>query len=284
MIYVLAIGIETEVYENPSLEVFLNNQLLGMTDIKESLLAETQKHKKVDILTDWQISPVTNPEKIYTISMPKKWIVFEIDDNVLDKKNTLDIQFKNLKTNITNGFMTKMDKCKIIKTIFMPKNWFSSNGMQEIFNYCDERNVVIETNQRGWPSANPQLAPIENLDTVDPVDGEYNKKLKDDNIDVTLHEDMPILNNNANHEIIYDEILELYRFAEANNQMPTHMKITDILAKANEMGDQVRNPYWKGGYTFKAWAPQKITTNSETTLLQIDQSSKLYINQITTKY
>jgi len=40
MRYVLAIGLETEIYKNPRLEVFLNDRFLGMTDLDESVPAE----------------------------------------------------------------------------------------------------------------------------------------------------------------------------------------------------------------------------------------------------
>ena len=43
-----------------------------------------------------------------------------------------------------NGFVTKMDKCKIFNVMLLPKDWFSSEGIQKIFSHCDGRNVVID--------------------------------------------------------------------------------------------------------------------------------------------
>ena len=50
MRYVLAIGIETEIFKKPVLEVFLNDRFLGMSDLEESIPAQLQKHKKGDLL------------------------------------------------------------------------------------------------------------------------------------------------------------------------------------------------------------------------------------------
>ena len=73
MRYVLAIGIETEIFKKPVLEVFLNDRFLGMSDLEESIPAQLQKHKKGNLLDAWDRGNSTkHPERIYDIMVPKK--------------------------------------------------------------------------------------------------------------------------------------------------------------------------------------------------------------------
>ena len=96
MRYVLAIGLETEIYKNPRLEVFLNDRFLGMTELDESVPAEIQQHKKGDLADSWDFKPCKNPERKYKMTLPKKWIIYELDDSAFKKNNRLDIIPKNL--------------------------------------------------------------------------------------------------------------------------------------------------------------------------------------------
>ena len=86
MRYVLAIGLETEIYKNPRLEVFLNDRFLGMTDLDESVPAEIQHHTKGDLLDAWDYRPYKSPERKYKMTLPKKWIIYELDDSDFNKK------------------------------------------------------------------------------------------------------------------------------------------------------------------------------------------------------
>ena len=105
MRYVLAISLETEIFNDPKLEVFLNDRFLGMSDLDESGPAEIQQHKKGEMYDAWNFGPYSNPQKIYEITVPKKWIMYELDDSAFKKNNKLDIIPKNLRTNNMNGFV-----------------------------------------------------------------------------------------------------------------------------------------------------------------------------------
>ena len=269
MRYVLAIGLETEIYKNPRLEVFLNDRFLGMTDLDESVPAEMQQHTQHDIISSWKMK-VKRPEKMHNVIMPKKWILYEIDDSVLNDENRLDIKFENLQTNNMNGFVTKMDKCKIVKIMFLPKEWFSADGVQKIFDHCDGRNVVIDTAKNdGWPSTSstfydPNSTPWESIEK--PV----------------VHEH-PILNGDKYHQILYDKKLEIYMLEADSTLLPIHIKLADIPAKADEL--QLHPVHSVREIKFSAKQPQKLfENNSNTTLLHIDQMIKLYLTQIATKY
>jgi len=269
MRYVLAIGLETEIYKNPRLEVFLNDRFLGMTDLDESVPAEMQQHTQHDIISSWNMK-VKRPEKMHDVIMPKKWILYEIDDSVLNEENRLDIKFENLQTNNMNGFVTKMDKCKIVKIMFLPKEWFSADGVQKIFDQCEGRNVVIDTAKNdGWPSTSSTFYdPKPNMPEV---------------MEKAVVHDHPILNGDKYCQILYDKKLEIYMLEADSTLLPIHIKLAEIPAKADELQLHPSNSVRE--IKFSAKQPQKLfENNSNTTLLHIDQMSKLYLTQIATKY
>ena len=265
MRYVLAIGIETEIYKNPSLEVFLNDRFLGMTDLDQSVPIEIQKHKQHDIISSWGMV-VKKPEKIHNILVPKKWIIYEIEGNELQNKNYLDLQFKNLSTNVTNGFMNKLDRCKIVKVIFVPKKWFGPDHIQNIVDHCDGKNIIIDTGGAslpGWPSA-----PYPLVDNPGDMENDI----------APAH--VPILNANASFEIVYDEILDLHRI-EADKTRPNggniHAKIKEISLEDDYIHRE--------DYKFIAKQPQKpFKNNDETSVLNTDKTIKVYLQQISAKY
>lgn len=252
MRYVLAIGLETEIYKNPRLEVFLNDRFLGMTELDESVPAEIQQHTKSDLLDSWDFRPYSNPERKYKITLPKKWIIYELDDSIFKKNNTLDIVPKNLQTNNMNGFVTKMDKCKIFNVILLPKDWFSSEGVQKIFGHCDGRNVVIDFHtSHGWP----EMA--------------LGKMHKD------LNFCEPLLNTSISMPIVYDKILELYM-------------IEDQVVGETPMHKTIKEYYEEGldpSITTVASHPQQLfENNDDTTVLLVNNDVKLQLDQIATKY
>lgn len=277
MRYVLAIGLETEIYKNPSLDVFLNDRFLGMTELNESVPAEIQQHKKGDLLDAWDFRPYSNSERKYQVILPKKWIIYELDDSDFNKDNRLDIVPKNLQTNTMNGFVSKMDKCKIFNVMLLPKDWFSSDGVQKIFSHCDGRNVVIDFDwQHGWP-----LVPL-------PTDwgGKYIKA-------GTEAPPCPVYNEPNSYSISYDEILEIYIIdkisnnaeAEANPFIPLPMHTTikknyEHFRKHCELG-----PFNASDETTHPCHPQQLfEKNDKTTLLRIKTDVKLQLDQIATKY
>ena len=214
MRYVLAIGLETEIYKNPSLEVFLNDRFLGTTLLDKSIPADVKEYKKSQLLDAWDFRPYSNPERKHQVILPKKWIVYELDDSDFNKDNKLDIVPKNLQTNTMNGFVSKMDKCKIFNVMLLPKDWCSSENIQKIFSHCDGRNVVIDFDWgHGWPTVGL---------TADWV-GEYEK--------VGTADYSPVYNTPKSYSISYDEILEIYTIehssdnAEAEYTLPVHTTI-----------------------------------------------------------
>ena len=65
--------------------------------------------------------------------------------------------------------------------------------------------------------------------------------------------------------------------------LPIHIKLAEIPAKADELQLHPSNSVRE--IKFSAKQPQKLfENNSNTTLLHIDQMSKLYLTQIATKY
>tara|TARA_B100001093_G_scaffold359327_1_gene343981 strand:- start:12 stop:863 length:852 start_codon:yes stop_codon:yes gene_type:complete len=278
MRYVLAIGLETEIYKNPSLDVFLNDRFLGTTELDESIPAEIQQHKKGDLLDAWDFRPYSNPERTYKITLPKKWIIYELDDSDFNKDNRLDIVPKNLQTNTMNGFVTKMDKCKIFNVMLLPKDWFSSDGVQKIFSHCDGRNVVIDFDwQHGWP-----LVPLPT-----DWDGKYIKV-------GTEAPPCPVYNEPNSYSISYDEILEIYIIdkssndAEAESTLPmytlpmhtTIKKTYEHFRKHSEL-----DSFNASDERTQPSHPQKLfEKNDETTLLRVKTDVKLQLDQIATKY
>lgn len=276
MRYVLAIGLETEIYKNPSLDVFLNDRFLGTTELDESIPAEIQQHKKGDLLDAWDFRPYSNPERTYKITLPKKWIIYELDDSDFNKDNRLDIVPKNLQTNTMNGFVTKMDKCKIFNVMLLPKDWFSSDGVQKIFSHCDGRNVVIDFDwQHGWP-----LVPL-------PAgDGKYIKV-------GTEAPHCPVYNEPNSYSISYDEILEIYIidkssntsfYAESENKcLPMHTTIKKIYEHFRKHSEL--DPFNASEETTHPCHPQQLfEKNDKTTLLRVKMDVKLQLGQIATKY
>ena len=260
MRYVLAIGLETEIYKNPSLDVFLNDRFLGTTELDESIPAEIQQHKKGDLLDAWDFRPYSNPERTYKITLPKKWIIYELDDSDFNKDNRLDIVPKNLQTNTMNGFVTKMDKCKIFNVMLLPKDWFNSEGVQKIFGHCDGRNVVIDfAHGHGWP----EITITRNNNGTD-----------DD------HEHHAVYNASTSHSIVYDEILELYMIEMEGNKAKGMTAIHATLKKYN-LQNAAAN---KTSNTYACHPQQPFENNDNTTVLLINNDVKLQLGQIATKY
>mgnify|MGYP001353727105 FL=1 len=267
MRYVLAIGLETEIYKNPSLEVFLNDRFLGTTLLDKSIPADVKEYKKSQLLDAWDFRPYSNPERKHQVILPKKWIVYELDDSDFNKDNKLDIVPKNLQTNTMNGFVSKMDKCKIFNVMLLPKDWFSADGVEKIFSHCDGRNVVIDFDHgRGWPSVILTSSKHESIGTS---------------------EHLPIYNEPKSYNIKYDEILELYiienshESSEANYFVPSHIKIKEYYERAKKYED-INVMVSKGIY---ACHPQKLfENNDDTTILHINNDVKLQLGQIATKY
>ena len=91
---------------------------------------------------------------------------------------------------------------------------------------------------------------------------------------------VPILNANASFEIVYDEILDLHRI-EADKTRPNggniHAKIKEISLEDDYIHRE--------DYKFTAKQPQKpFKNNDETSVLNIDQTIKVYLQQISAKY
>jgi len=260
MRYVLAIGLETEIYKNPRLEVFLNDRFLGMTELNESVPAEIQQYKKSDLLDPWNHRPYSNPERKYKMTLPKKWIIYELDDSAFKKNNKLDIIPKNLQTNNMNGFVTKMDKCKIFNVMLLPKDWFSSEGIQKIFGHCDGRNVVIDfAHGHGWP----EITITRNNNGTD-----------DD------HEHHAVYNASTSHSIVYDEILELYMIEMEENKAKGMTAIHTTLKNYNYNLQNPNRPY----KIYACHPQQPFENNDNTTVLLINNDVKLQLGQIATKY
>ena len=154
-----------------------------------------------------------------------------------------------------NGFVTKMDKCKIFDVMLLPKDWFSSEGVQKIFKHCDGRNVVIEFEHgHGWPK----------------ITITKNNNGTDD------HEIYPVYNSSSSCNIIYDEILELYVIKNASyTKIPIHLTINKYFEFEGTKNDP----------KIFACHPQKLfENNNDTTVLFVNNAVKLQLDQIATKY
>ena len=214
MNYILAISIESDVYKNPSLEFRLNDTLLDIIDITKNYPKEIRSIKKEEIFNLWGMAPdksCTHKKggpTMVDVLHSKKWILFEIDDANLLDENNLTVTCKNFKTNYTNGFVSKMDKCKILDVLFLPKKYFVD--IKKIFQYCTDKNILADwmwcTEQRelglgnGWPMI-PALR-SSGLTSERDV-----KNLHDQEI----YHDTVWVNTDAKFTIIWDERLGLFR-------------------------------------------------------------------------
>ena len=268
MKYVLAIGLETEIYENPSIDFFLNDNFVGTSELTKNSSAEVQQHKKSDLLSAWDVHKFSNPNRLHNIKVPKNWIVYELDDSEFKKSNTLDIVPKNLKTNNMNGFITKRDKCKIFSVMLMPKDWFSTDGIQKVFSHCDGRNILIDFDSNiGWPEVALDRM-TDNIHNGEPVDL------------------LPVYNEPATFNINHDEKLGLYIIENlpdsrvGDYMMPVHAKIQDHIEVGIRDGNTRQETYGR-----VVEHPQKpFEINDDTTQLTIWVGTKVHLNQIATKY
>ena len=256
MRYVLAIGLETKIFNDPKLEVFLNDRFLGMTDLDESGPAEIQQHKKGEMYDAWDTNgSYNNLQKIYEITVPKKWIMYELDDSTFKKNNKLDIIPTNLRTNNMNGFVTKMDHCKIFNVMLIPKDWFSADGVQKIFSHCDGRNVIIDFDYGvGWPGIN-------------------------------LRKNLPFVNLSVSVQIVYDEILELYIIEnDCHDSNPGEVMLPVHTTVKNYYDNGQQHGHYHADVKTMISPPQKpFELNAQTTVLQVKNDTKVIMNQIATK-
>ena len=219
MNYILAVSIESQVYKTPNLEFRLNNRLLDIMHLTENHSSEIQCIKKQDIYKLWGLDPDKScirsdgSPTMVDVLHSKKWILFEIDDANLLDENNLTVTCKNFKTNYTNGFVSKMDKCKILDVLFLPKNFFMN--IRTIFKYCTSRNILADfmwsTEQRplglgnGWPMC-PALI----------TSGMTSKRLPNQNfskdiIDNDIFNGKIWINTDREISIIWDDRLGLFR-------------------------------------------------------------------------
>ena len=238
MNYILAISIESDVYKSPNLEFRLNDRLLAIIDLNKNHKSEIRTIPKQTIFETWGLVPDETctldkggPTMVKVLHSGK-WVFFEIDDQHLLDENTVKVTCENFKTNYNNGFISKMDKCKILDVLFMPKEHFID--VKKIFQHCTSRNILADwmwcTKQRplglgnGWPmipalrqSGSTPLSDSQMIENVGEMhDGHIYKK------DVWINQDRQI-------SIIWDKRLTLFRLCDLSDGLDfNHIPLADF--------------------------------------------------------
>ena len=240
MRYILAIGIETSVYKNPKLELYLNDRLIDLIELTDNSLVDVVPTKKIDIMQMWHpLESANKPDDLFFLHKSKKWLLFELDDSILKNNNVLEIKHKELKSNYTNGFVTRADECRIHTVLFLPKIFFGVDNIKNIFEYCTERNIVADLALHfGWPTGDMTMYKI--------------------NFDHRHHSNYAV-GHNINHtfKISYDEKMEMHVL---------YHEINKVHHSANQYKELTKRSYIP------------VMTNMQNTLIPNNNSSVLNIN------
>lgn len=232
MNYILAVSIESNVYKTPNLEFRLNNRLLDIFDLTANHSIEIQGVKKQHIYDLWGIK--NDDPTIVEFLLAKKWLFFEIDEKNFNNKNTFTVTCNDFHTNYNNGFLSKMDKCRVLDFMLLPKKFFKD--IKSIFDHCTSRNILADwmwsTDTKpyglrdGWP-----MLPALLHQGLTPID----KKVSTDIADDSGRYRAGIWNNtNREISIIWDNRLELFRISHELHQpddtyrdIPDHFLLSD---------------------------------------------------------
>ena len=158
MKYVLAIGLLVKPYRSPKMRLFLNDKFIDEVTLDEI------KEKKISYKVYGQFIE----SAIAHTSIPEKFYIYHIDENILKKENYLKVQFLDCSSNHTNGFITKSDQYLVHSLFFAPENLYfkSKENFEEQFNnkilkennfICDNdddafyNRVTKKVNMPGWP-------------------------------------------------------------------------------------------------------------------------------------
>ena len=152
--------------------------------------------------------------------------------------------------------------------MLMPKDWFSTDGIQKVFSHCDGRNILIDFDSNiGWPEVALDRM-TDNIHNGEPVDL------------------LPVYNEPATFNINHDEKLGLYIIENlpdsrvGDYMMPVHAKIQDHIEVGIRDGNTRQETYGR-----VVEHPQKpFEINDDTTQLTIWVGAKVHLNQIATKY
>lgn len=291
MRYILAVSISTQVFKKPKLEFRLNSRLLDEYPIIEDYHFTYKEFKKNDFFKLWG-APTLWPNKLYTILLPSKWIVFEIDDKDLLDHNNLDIIFKNFVTNNTNGFITKYDLCTVYDIIFLPKKFFGVPKITKIFDHCTSRNIMTYFScgedlrynlgsVRGWPVYSV-------LARNEQIQGQGEGLYFHIQDNALIFRSTP--NANRSYVIVWDENLQLHRIQDfdfATGVPLDHTPLKDFYKNFVEENKQASNtvydPQMHGPIPLKELQPN-LVPNDKTTLLAIHGQSIINIQRLANKY
>lgn len=278
MNYVLAVGLKTQIYKRPTVEFFLNDQLIGITNLTTNHPTEIHKIKKKNICDLWGIE-ADSPNKELKILFCKKWIFFEINDSHLKNKNRLDIVFKNLLTNFTNGFITRIDMCTILDVMLIPKKYFGLEKIKGVFKHCTDKNILADfswsDNEKrglgnGWPMLPALLGQgfIENPNTLDNAP-QYRSGIEP--------------NTNRTIYIKWDERLEFFRLYESNPYYPPDHFLLSNFRKQSQFVHQLNSDDIIMPTPSKKFQ-SGLQINDNTTYLGIHGPSIMILKQFENKY
>ena len=138
MKYVLAIGLLVKPYRSPKMRLFLNDKFIDEVTLDEI------KEKEISYKVYGQFIE----SAIAHTSIPEKFYIYHIDENILKKENYLKVQFLDCSSNHTNGFITKSDQYLVHSLFFAPENLYfkSKENFEEQFNnkILKENNFICD--------------------------------------------------------------------------------------------------------------------------------------------
>ena len=177
MKYILAIGVLVKPYKCPKLRIFLDDRLLDDLHFNENILEKT-----VPRTTDYFSHGKPLDQNKKNLSIPERFFLYHIDEDVLSNGSSLKIDFYDCKSNYNNGFISRSDEYHL-KCIFLaPQKYFFKNKDHfdaEFGLMLKENNFIHDENSEfankkdskytksGWPC--PSVSVDDNLPFKDMV-------------------------------------------------------------------------------------------------------------------
>jgi|TARA_R110000822_G_scaffold5919_2_gene24930 hypothetical protein len=138
MKYVLALGIETILYKSPKIRISLDNRFIDEIHLEEDI-----KNRSVpaNYRSYFNYPGKTKPGPV---TLPEKFYIYKLDDEIMSSESTLSLEFLNWKSNYTNGFMSRSDTYKLSHVFFAPEKFYFKS--RENFELDFNENFLLKHN------------------------------------------------------------------------------------------------------------------------------------------